>query len=124
MGFMLHPEDALAPPGALLRQVPAYPSEPEVLKGFWPPKDARHGRPRRTSLPRHRTIKEQSARAAFSSSVCVSGPMYSDPDEWALPHPGSPIRASPDRCLLAVRTGKVASFRKMQLNEKFQGIVY
>jgi hypothetical protein len=44
MGFMLHPEDALAPPDALLRQVPAYPSEPEVLKGFWPPKDARHGR--------------------------------------------------------------------------------
>jgi hypothetical protein len=30
MGFVLHPEDVLAPSSALLRQVPAYPAEPEV----------------------------------------------------------------------------------------------
>lgn len=34
LGFMLHPEDALAPPDALLRQAPACLSEPKVLKGF------------------------------------------------------------------------------------------
>jgi hypothetical protein len=34
LGFLLHPEDALAPPGALLRQAPACPSEPKVLRGF------------------------------------------------------------------------------------------
>src|SRR5712692_2170054 len=31
--------------------------------------------------------------------------MNSGPDEWALPHPGSPIRVSPDRCLLAAPRG-------------------
>jgi hypothetical protein len=33
MGFLLHPEDALAPPGALLRQAPACPPEPDVFRG-------------------------------------------------------------------------------------------
>jgi hypothetical protein len=33
MGFLLHPEDVLAPSDALLRQAPACPPKPEVLDG-------------------------------------------------------------------------------------------
>ena len=36
MGFLLLPEDALAPPGAPLRPAPACPSKPEVFRGFIP----------------------------------------------------------------------------------------
>src|SRR5262245_34515388 len=60
MGFLLRPEDALAPPGARLRWAPACPTELEVFSSARPPLDARHGHPHRTSLPRHRTIKEPS----------------------------------------------------------------
>ena len=41
----------------------------------------------------------------FSSLGSLPGPMDSGSDERALPRPGSPIRASPDRCLLAAPRG-------------------
>ena len=41
----------------------------------------------------------------FSSPGSLPSPMDSGPDERALPRPGFPIRASPDRCLLAAPRG-------------------
>ena len=41
----------------------------------------------------------------FSSPGWPPDPMNSDPDERALPRPGFPIRASPDRSLLAAPRG-------------------
>ena len=41
----------------------------------------------------------------FSSLGWPPSPMDSGPDERALPRPGFPIRASPDRCLLAAPRG-------------------
>src|SRR5262245_56714903 len=84
MGFLLRPEDALAPPGALLRWAPACPSESRVFRGARPPPDVRHGFPHHPSLSCHRTIKEPSV--AGSSLVVSDLPAQLGTDDSRAPH--------------------------------------